>query len=188
MSERQLRTLLERSASTIPTGQPPMPMIERMGRRRGRRRLVGAMGAAVCVIGLGTTLAFRVSSNEGEATLTPAEELVAIDLPTSGWRPGEGGDGAVIEGVLQLDAEGCVYLGGLPGSDASQRMPVVWPAEYSAAVVDGVATLFDADGNPVATEGDRIRMGGGFSAGVSDHRCAAGEVAYVQSDVENLDD
>ncbi len=110
-----------------------------------------------------------------------------VRLPISGWGPGSGGDDALIQGVLRLDAQHCVYLeAGQDGADPGQVWPV-WPVGYQATREGERLTLFDADGRAIAHDGDQVSMGGGFGpAGTfAGEPCLpeSGEVAIVQSDV-----
>lgn len=183
MSEQQLRTLLESSASGLGTGPAPIAAIETLAIRRRTRRRGLAAAAIVAIVGSAITVAV-VSGDDDGATLEPAANTEPLDLPTSQWRPGDDGMDAGIPGVLRLDENDCVYLGSTDPK-VPRRQPVVWPADYSAALVEGDLVLYDADGEAVAVEGDELVMGGGYIPPQAQHRCSAGnEVAYVQSEVE----
>ena len=133
----------------------------------------------IAAIGFG--IVALVSSGDG------AGSGVTVRLPTSGWAPASGGGDALIQGVLRLDDDECVYLeAGQDGADPGKLWPV-WPAGYQATREGDRLTLLDTDGKEVAHDGDQVSMSGGFSpAGTfAGEPCvpASGEVAIVQSDV-----
>jgi hypothetical protein len=108
-----------------------------------------------------------------------------INLPTNEWHPGGSGLTAQISGVLSVDQNDCVYLAGGEGS----RRYVTWPAGYSATIDSARhLTLFNQDGEPVAQDGDRLNLGGGYArapAG-SEATCLPntwGEIGNVMSEV-----
>ncbi|WP_395696184.1 hypothetical protein [Nocardioides sp.] len=115
-----------------------------------------------------------------------------IRLPVSGWAPtSSGGDQALIEGVLSVDADDCVYLTPLQrGGNEPDQVWAVWPAGYRATTDQGRVTIYDVDSNPVAHDGDTVRMSGGYSPAdrYAGDPCLpdSGEVAVVQSDVTVL--
>ena len=117
---------------------------------------------------------------------------VTVRLPVSGWAPGSGGDGAQIEGVLEVDGDRCVYLSPAPGDDsAPERVWPVWPADFRATLDHDRLSLYDEDGKVVATDGDHVRMAGGYApvGNFATEPCLpdSGDVAVVQSDVTVLD-
>jgi hypothetical protein len=88
--------------------------------------------------------------------------------------------GALLEGVLVewiVPVEEGPAFGvdddGLPGSLVT---PVVWPSAYRARYQGTLLVLEDRSGNVVASEGDRVRLGGGMS---SDVFIACGELELV---------
>ena len=133
---------------------------------------------AACAFG---AVALFASDDDGLAGTT-------VRLPEAGYAPiGNGGD-APIQGVLRLDDEQCVYLeAGQDGADAG-RVVAVWPAGYKASREGSRLTVFDADGDVVAHDGDLVRAGGGFApAGTfAGEPClpGSGDVAVIQSAVE----
>ena len=184
MTDTQLRRMMNASAEMVGVGPPPLADIAaEAGRRRSRRRRT--LAAACLAAGLGFT-AVGVGLTQGEDPgAAPAQGGdQRLDLPTSEWRPGNGGDGAGIAGVLRVDDEGCVYLGNVEPR-YPLRQQVLWPADWSAALVHGTLVLFDENGTTVAREGDHVSTGGGYSEGSPQQPCASGDsVAYVQSSVE----
>ena len=149
-----------------------------------RRNRVMAVGAAVVVAVIGA-VAFRQLTADGAETAPaapPAAIGTKLDLPTSSWEPGQAAMQALGGGVLRVDPDGCVFL-------ADSRTYVAWPAGYTAYQTDGgELTLYSEDGDDVAHDGDRVRMGGGYIpvTAESEHPClpAIGEEHFaVQSAV-----
>jgi hypothetical protein len=66
-----------------------------------------------------------------------------------------------------------------------QRSTFVWPFGYSATESNGIVTVFDARGAPVATSGEQIQLGGGDAGGTNligvagDNRCDAAKFWVV---------
>jgi hypothetical protein len=110
-----------------------------------------------------------------------------VRLPESGYAPTSAGDGALIQGVLRLDADHCVYLQSGQDGAAPGRVVPVWPAGYKASREGERLTVYDAQGKVVAHDGDELRTSGGFtSVGTFvGEPClpATGDVAVIQSDV-----
>lgn len=108
----------------------------------------------------------------------------AVDLPTSEWTPGNGGDSAGIPGVLSLDSEGCVYL-----DNEGQQIWAVWPKGFTARDPEGRLELMDPSGDVVAVEGDELFLGGGYTkdyAPLTGTDCIPDgvEMALVQSNID----
>lgn len=108
-----------------------------------------------------------------------------VRLPVSGWAGG-GGDGALLEGVLSVDDDQCVYVETEVGDEVA-----VWPAGYHASLDHNRLRLFDSHDDEISQDGDRIRVGGGsLPVGTfSSEPCLpdAGSVFAVQSDVTVLE-
>ncbi|CAM3179765.1 hypothetical protein NODU109028_01990 [Nocardioides dubius] len=124
-----------------------------------------------------------ITNPSADAARAGSGPTTPVDLPTSDWRPGDGGDDALITGMLITDRSNCVVLGHRGG----RTTYALWPAGYTAAIgTDGVVRLRDAEGEVVAESGDELELGGGFHE-VSEHAhpCirGKGEVAVVQSEV-----
>jgi hypothetical protein len=193
MSEQQLRTMMDASAARVPVGPAPVAGIERLARRRRARRRSLASVAAAVMLGTSGAVAGLISGPDERSAPDPAPapsqtvEGVPLSLPTSQWREGDRALLARIEGVLHVDDRGCVYLGSTDPRVPSRDL-AVWPAGYSAYVVDGQMVLYDAEGRAVAREGDRVRMSGGWlpsTSGRGDCGATVGtETPYVQSTVE----
>ena len=146
--------------------------------RRGYA-IVAAVPFVIAAVGFGIVAA--VSSGDDAPSGT------TVRLPVSGWTPGNGGDAALIQGVLRLDEDHCVYLeAGQDGADPGKVWPV-WPAGFKAVRQGERLTILDGAGKTVAHDGDEVSMGGGFGpAGTfAGQPCLpeSGEVAIVQSEV-----
>lgn len=149
--------------------------------RRGYA-IVAIVPFVIAAIGFGVVALVSSGDDAGSGT--------TVRLPISGWTPGGGGDDALIQGVLRLDDQYCVYLeAGQDGADPGKVWPV-WPAGYQATREGERLTLLDADGNVIAHDGDQVSMGGGFgpAGSFAGEPCvpASGEVAIVQSEVTVL--
>jgi hypothetical protein len=145
--------------------------------------IVAAVPFVVAAVAFGVVS--LVSSGDDAASGT------TVRLPVSGWKSGTGGDGALIQGVLRLDDEHCVYLeAGQDGADPGQVWPV-WPAGFKAVRDGERLTVLDGAGQVVAHDGDRVSMGGAYGpAGTfAGQPCVpeSGEVAIVQSEVTVTD-
>lgn len=160
--------------------------------RPTHRTLTFAVCSAALVLALAAVVGWRLIDDGESAPATIAEPAgdqaaaegeTSVDLPTGDWRPGDGGDDALITGMLITDRNNCVVL----GHDGGRKTYAVWPAGYTAAIgTDGIVRLRDAEGAVVAESGDEVQMGGGFTDTSSrDHACVPDqrEVALVQSTV-----
>lgn len=138
--------------------------------------LVALVPVLVAAVGFGVLTLF--ASDE------PELRGITVQLPTSEWESGDDGATALIEGALRLDDEHCVYL----ELDQDQTY-AVWPAGWRAAREGEALTLYDADGNEVARDGDAISTGGAYVPveTYAGEPCLPedGEVAVVQGEVVN---
>ena len=166
-----------------PTGEERDQPYDRWSRRQALSNrgylIMAAVPFVIAAIGFGVVS--LVSSGDDAAGGT------TVRLPVSGWTPGSGGYDALIQGVLRLDEEHCVYLeAGQDGADPGRVWPV-WPAGFKALRDGERLTLLDGAGRVVAHDGDRVSMGGGYGpAGTFvGQPCLpeSGEVAIVQSEV-----
>ena len=97
----------------------------------------------------------------------PASTPVTIALLTQ-QEPSSACEGALAQGTLVPDPRSGLALVAASG----ERTPVMWPFGYSARLEDGQIVLLDAAGQPVATEGDLIEMGGGSGANGLFYACS----------------
>lgn len=167
--------------SDQPDQQPDQPEFDRWSRpdalsRRGYL-VVAIVPFFLAAAGFGI-VSLVSSGNEGASG-------TSVRLPVSGWSGG-GGDGALLEGVLAVDDEKCVYV----ETDGGDVVPV-WPAGFHASLDHNRLRLFDGDDDEIAQDGDTIRVGGGsISAGTFySEPCVpeTGSVFAVQSDVAVLE-
>jgi hypothetical protein len=95
-----------------------------------------------------------------------------ITLNVGTWEPGDDRDLAGFGGVVRIDDDGCVYLGGFRPTPG-RVMNVVWPAGYTAVrLSDGTVQITDPGGVVVAKSGQWLVVGGGEVPGV-DLACRA---------------
>jgi hypothetical protein len=158
------------------SSSPKPPDIRRRALTTRGYVIVAVLPPLIAALGIGTLWL----THDDEAVL-PGQ---SVPLLTSSWKPGNGGDGALISGVLQLGQDGCVHLLGQDGS----QLTAVWPAEFTArSSDDGSLTLYDPNDDVVAHDGDELRMGGGFTSPgpYRGHQCVptSGQLALVQSTV-----
>jgi hypothetical protein len=144
--------------------------------------IVAILPFLIAAVGFGIVSLVSAGDEAGSGT--------TVRLPVSAWAPGSGGGDALIQGILRLDDDHCVYLeAGQDGADPGQVWPV-WPVGFKATREGERLTLFDADGKVVAHDGDRVSMGGGYGpAGTfAGEPCLpeSGQVAIVQSEVTVL--
>jgi hypothetical protein len=139
--------------------------------------LVALVPVVIAALGFGIVSLVSAGDETGSGT--------TVRLPVSGWA-GEAGDGAGLEGVLEVDAQKCVFV----ETGQGQVVPV-WPVGFHATLDHNRLRLFDADDTEIAQDGDRIRVGGGsIPAGTfSAEPCVpdSGDVFAVQSDVTVLE-
>jgi hypothetical protein len=144
-----------------------------------RRGYVLAVLVPVLVAAVGFGIVSLVSAGDEAGSGT------TVRLPVSGWAGG-GGDGALLEGVLEVDDDQCVYV-----QTEGGREYAVWPAGYRATLDHNRLRLFDSHDDEVAQDGDRISVGGGsLPVGTfSTEPCLpdSGDAFAVQSDVTVLE-
>ena len=133
---------------------------------------------AACAFGLVSLVA---SDDNGISGAT-------VRLPEAGYAPTNASDDGLIQGVLRLDDDHCVYLeSGQDGADPG-RVVAIWPAGYKASREGARLTVYDAESNVVAHDGDEVRASGGFTdvSTFAGEPCLpdSGEVAVIQSSVE----
>jgi hypothetical protein len=103
----------------------------------------------------------------------PPSDLIAI--PTAAAPSGEPGCRLRLNsGTLVADEDAGVAVQG----SAVSTIVVVWPHGWYAEDRDGVRTLLDADGHPVARVGDVIKFGG--AEGADGRVRACGEITRIQ--------
>jgi hypothetical protein len=132
------------------------------------------------------TLTVSISLAVLEAGGSPGPSAVATEPPVSSSPPDRsptpvptpGEDRASVTGVLEGDPHlegGCVWL----RDQAGTAWEVIWPKGYEATFRDGSAVLV-ADGEVVATVGDRITVYGNRPSGAGSH-CMVGIVYEAES-------
>ena len=156
---------------------------------RRRRQVLAGLGAAVVLAGAGIGVAnLGGTSGENDVVSTGGEEVRIMTQP-------EAGDNylaAQLSGTLVVTDEQCLAV-----KHGSAETPLVysiyWPNGFTAARdTAGQATVYNADGQPIAHEGDTVSIGGGLMPEnvdfpQKDHPCAVGEIWVAAPDVEVLD-
>ena len=160
------------------------------GDRRGQIFLGLLAAVAILIPVLIAAAGFGVVTLVSQGSDTISGETV--HLPVSGWAPDStGGDTALIEGTIGVDAEKCVYLTtSQRGGNEPDKIWVVWPAGFHAVLDNGRVTIYDTDNHKVAMDGDLVRMSGGTTpvSTYAGEPCLpdGGDVAVAQSDVTVL--
>lgn len=93
------------------------------------------------------------------------QQLALRNQPPAG--PNEACMDALASGTLAINERS-----GLGLEIGTDKMAVAWPFGFTAWLIDGTPTLFDAQGHVLARAGDQIQMGGGFGAGDFWYPCA----------------
>ncbi|RIJ76232.1 hypothetical protein D1871_12280 [Nakamurella silvestris] len=114
----------------------------------------------------------------GPAPTSEPAAPVSAALPTSEWKVGQVGRGAVLAGTLVWDGE-CVRV---RRDEDESVIPVIWPKGYSVSHTDEVATVLDEDGNPALESGQRVAFGGGFTDTAPTGPCVDAHAFTVESD------
>ena len=147
----------------------------------GRRGMVLALLIPVVIAAVGFGIVV-LNARGSETTGT------VVRLPQSEWIPGQGGDQALIQGVLSVDENRCVYLGSADG-----RLWPIWPAGYRAKLDEaGHVTLYDGSDNVVGRDGEELRASGGYqpASRYDGEPCVptdGAQVAVIQSEVDRVD-
>lgn len=139
-----------------------------------------AVGAARTDL-LAIPLVWELPRTDGPPTAHDVTEGT-VDLLT-GSEPFAGGMDALGTFTLAYDlSTNCLYAPQVDG----RRTTLVWPFGTTAKLVNGIATVFDADGRQIAAAGQEVSLGGGFVGpaltGMSvdgSNTCAADELFVV---------
>lgn len=151
-------------------------------------RSVPRVRAAVCVLlavgaaGCGDPPP-ELEEPTGPATRPPAVDGV-VDLPGDDDPRDDGPDG-MTGGVLAADEDGCVWLvdEGEDGEGLEPEVALIWPAGY--AFDTSTQQIIDPSGEPVASIGDRVALGGGETPHRTPPWCDAAERVWSVSSIES---
>ncbi|WP_433164670.1 hypothetical protein [Kribbella sp. CA-247076] len=95
-----------------------------------------------------------------------------LELPTSGWKPGNPAMTALRTGIIRVTADGCPYLAPSDPRSPATRTPLIWPARYTARYGnDGKLQILAPNGAPVAREDTPFSAGGGMIPTQATHPC-----------------
>lgn len=153
-----LQRLFDQTGHDRPAQSLDIDYIIGRGRRARTRRLTLVAGAIVAVCAV--TIAGGALLRNRDVAPPPSTAPAAIAIPTSSWKPGDPAMLARVEGLLTATGDGCLYLKTAHGEIAAGGL--VWPAGYSARLVDDVIEVTRPDGAVVARTGQQLVVGGGF--------------------------
>jgi hypothetical protein len=121
---------------------------------------------------------------DASASEEPTAAANRIELPDWG-ETGEISPDAVTHGVLKGDpGEGCVWLheGLEEGEDFDQVIALMWHEGY--ALDTSTMDVLDPAGQPVASVGDTVSLGGGEVPHLQPERCAVSDRVWMVSSIE----
>jgi hypothetical protein len=106
--------------------------------------------------------------------------LALLPLPTSTWRPGDGGRQAGCEAMVAVSDQGQV----IGVSRWGGRTGLVWPADYTARrAPDGRVEIIRPDGQVAVREGEWFLVGGcGTEASEQDIAASALSAFWMQDE------
>jgi hypothetical protein len=171
---------LARTRAQMPAGRP-----RAVNRRMA---LVGVAVAVAIAAGTGWLLTSRNTQLQLADGVVPDRPGAVVELPSSGWKPGDGGRAAALTGTVAVDERGCVTVGS--SEDAAEisgpEFGLLWPVGYMARRdADGHVSILDHTGRVVLREGDAFEVGGGpgpvVSAGDSSCLRTATETFAMES-------
>lgn len=136
-------------------------------------RLPATVALALAVAACGTP-----GTTEG-----PVSDTHVVELPVWGDAD-EDGPAALTHGVLEGDPdEGCVWLveGLEEGEDLDAAMTLMWREGhvFDTSTMD----VLDPDGDPVASVGDEVTLGGGEVPHFEPDRCEVSDRVWIVSSV-----
>jgi hypothetical protein len=179
--DRELSERLRAHEQRVPGGVAPHLTDTTARRGWAPLAMVGAAGLVVGAVLVGTLLQ-RPEPPVGEGTPSPSASSSLGDLVAVPTLPPETGEtpqpcmAALLAGTLVRDETDGVAV----ETADRQRERVVWPYGYAARESAGGLQLLDANGQVVATEGDRLHIGGG--------EIADGQWAACPSDIAVVDE
>ncbi len=179
--DRELSARLRAHEARVPGSVTPRLTDAAARRGWAPLALVGAAGLVVGAVLVGVLLQ-RPQPPTGEGTPSPSASAslgVLVAVPTLPPETGETPQpcmAALLAGTLVRDETDGVAV----ETADRQRERVVWPYGYAARESAGGLQLLDANGQVVATEGDRLHVGGG--------EIADGQWAACPSDIAVVDE
>jgi hypothetical protein len=164
----------------------PHAAIARSRRRRALRVLtVVGVAAAVCLIAAGGYALRLDPGNRGAPLAGPSADGVDPLISTSEWAPGDPYMRAIVGGVLEMSADGCLFV-----QNGDHRIDLLWPKSFSATnLADGSVVVEDPTGQVAAAVGSPFSASGGYVPVPADMMaCWAGppgsRVAAVQAEIQ----
>lgn len=120
-------------------------------------------GAAAVTLGVAVLMWQPWSGAPDSAIPEPADDgpwFEVFEVPTYAW-DGDGGDDALIAGVLAFTDTGCPMLVN-PDSPESAPVAVWFPNATGVQYENGVRAVADHDGGIFGIEGQEVNYGGGY--------------------------
>jgi hypothetical protein len=149
-----------------------------------RLALVGVAVAVAIAAATGWLLTSRHTQVQLADGVVPDRQGAVVELPSSGWKPGDGGRAAALTGTVAVDERGCVTVASSedPAEVSGPEFGLLWPVGYTARRDDnGQVSILDEAGRVVLREGDSFEVGGGPGPIVS-----AGESTCLQTATETF--
>ena len=131
------------------------------GRGSYRRRFILGAFAAVAVLVASVLLVSSLTGPKHNQSSSAPASASPVPLVTSTWREGDPAALAAAIGRLKLTEAGCFVLTDPRGQISVDGL--IWPAEFAVQTSDQLVRVVDGAGRVVATEGQLLRLGGGFS-------------------------
>lgn len=162
--ELALRDTLQAAASDAPPADTLRIDAMTAGTSSHRSSIIAAAAAAAVVLVTGTGLVLAVGGHLDEDGNRATSLGTPIVVATSTWKPGDGGDAALLTGTLRTTSAGCPYVDSSMDPAHPSPVALVWPAGYQARRAPGGGIeVTGPDGSVVIQEGDRFQAGGGYS-------------------------
>lgn len=156
--ERLLRAAVQAEAATVAVPEPSTSVDSSIARARAGVYLA-PLAAAFCVAVLivGALALGNATTGQSATQATPTADRVP--LPTSGQSVTAFG---ILAGTLLNHSSGDLVCIALQGGDGLSR-EMLFPEGYTAS--RSPVTVYDEEGRSVATEGQPVRVSGGFDRG-----------------------
>jgi hypothetical protein len=99
--------------------------------------------------------------------VVPKEPQTPVELPSTGYGPGDLAARSTLTGEVALSPDGCVV-----SRSAADSVALLWPAGWTAQLGDdGRTEILDPKGTVVLHEGDTFEAPGGTYQGKSTWQC-----------------
>jgi hypothetical protein len=190
--------LRQRFASDAIAAPPPPASLADLARTRAQvpsgpsrgvnRHLMLVGATAVVAVAVAVAIGWLLTSRDTRVQLAdgvvPDRPGAVVELPSSGWKPGDGGRAMALTGTIAEDERGCITVASSedPSTVSSFGFGLLWPVGYTARRDDnGQVSILDEAGRVILREGDAFEVGGGPGPIVS-----AGESTCLQTATETF--